>query len=76
MKYRPPARVIAKNKEHGLVLLGGLGVLGVGIMWKPDTDEYKEREGYNEAPEQEVDAEGLAWVAMMWGDRKNVPVNN
>ena len=54
MLYRPPAHIIAKNSEHKLVCIGGLGALGVGVMWVREERYHKDRQGYDTAPEQEV----------------------
>lgn len=54
MRYRPPAEIIAKNKERGWVCLGGLGHLGVGTMWVKEEPDHKDRPGYATAPEVEI----------------------
>lgn len=48
--------VEAKDTEHGMVLLGGLGGCGVGNMWVPLTERHKEYLGFTEAPEVECQA--------------------
>lgn len=48
----PRGFVQARNPEHGAILIGGLGALGVGAMWKPETDDDRTRDGYEDAPVQ------------------------
>lgn len=54
MKYRPLGSIIAKNSKLGMVCLYGLGVTGHGTMWVKEQPKHKERDGYAEAPEEEV----------------------
>ena len=70
MKYRPPADVIAKNSALGLVCLGGLGNMGVGMMWVEETPDHKLRNGYNTAPEQEVTEQDLFTINRIRAGRK------
>lgn len=43
--------VVARDRERGRVLLGGLGAMGVGEMWFVDADRYVNYVGYDDAPE-------------------------
>jgi|SRR5580704_12472670 hypothetical protein len=44
--------VVARDREAGMVVLGGLGGLGVGTMWAAD-ERYQDAVGYDDAPEEE-----------------------
>jgi hypothetical protein len=44
--------VVARDRQQGMVLLGGLGAVGVGQMWRPDDGSDKDYPGYDDAPEQ------------------------
>lgn len=43
--------IVARDRDRGYVLVGGLGCMGVGQMWFKETERDKNRPGYDEAPE-------------------------
>lgn len=43
------AYVIARRPQDAHVLLGGLGSMGVGQMWVPETEEHQGYPGYEDA---------------------------
>jgi len=47
----PKPVVLARDRQHNYVLLGGLGFMRVGCLWFRDDAHYKEYEGYADAPE-------------------------
>ena len=52
LHYGLKSFIIAKDTKNKKILLGGLGAMGIGIMWfNIDGDEKKE--GFNEAPERD-----------------------
>lgn len=56
LTYTMPAPVIvARNRVRKLVLLGGLGVLGCGTMWVPESVEHQAVEGFEAMPERPVE---------------------
>ena len=51
LRYRSIC-ILAKDTAHGAVLVGGLGGMGVGQMWFPETEYHKRSAGYADAPER------------------------
>lgn len=55
MTEKSKRRIIGKNIEAGMVLMGNIWNLGVGRKWFPITDEHKEDPDFADAPETEYD---------------------
>jgi hypothetical protein len=55
LKHGPSLRkdystfVVARCPNDGRILIGGLGCMGVGQMWRPERPEDKDRPGYDDA---------------------------
>ena len=45
----PRPHVVARDPKRGVILLGGLGVLGVGCMWRVECESDVSRDGYTDA---------------------------
>jgi hypothetical protein len=52
LRYDQPTWILAKDSKTGRVLRGGLGVLGVGMMWQDADAEEQATEEYLRAPEE------------------------
>ncbi len=54
LRYDYNTWVEAKDTKSNKVLIGGLGGLGIGIMWFPMGKRHKKLPGFNEAPEKDA----------------------
>lgn len=52
LRYDYNIWVEARDRERGLVLIGGLGGMGVGTMWVKDHPGLVGYAGYSDAPER------------------------
>lgn len=53
-------RVIARDRDAGRSLIGGLGVFGVGRMWWDDDEGIRRLPGFEDAPDA-VREEAVPW---------------
>jgi hypothetical protein len=49
LSYAYSTWIVARDPERGRILIGGLGGLGVGQMWRAERDGDSERPGYADA---------------------------
>lgn len=49
--YDIKSYILVKDTSRGMVMLGGLGGLGRGRMWRVTSESDKESSSYDEAPE-------------------------
>ena len=56
LSYAYGTFVVARDKERGKVLIGGLGGMGVGQMWVDETPAHKDYPGYEDAEEFRCEA--------------------
>ena len=53
LRYSYHTWIVAKDTVRKRVLLGGLGGLGVGEMWREEQPEHRKYPSYAEAPEKD-----------------------
>jgi len=54
LRYDYNIWVEAKNTKNNRVLIGGLGSMGVGMMWLPMSERHKELPDFDDAPEMDA----------------------